>query len=377
MTFFASGCNIAPTSGPSSRAIGKIATSKVHDGRIELIGVTDLVARRLAERAKPLLFSDTLGDGLPAGTIIERGDAIAISIWEAPPAVLFGAGGGDPRMTSSNSTARGTTIPEQVVDNDGRVIVPFVGALLVAGLSTKQVQQRVAERLAGKAHQPQVLVQLTRNANTTVTVVGDVASTTHVPLSPRGERLLDILASVGGTRQPVNKATIQITRGALTTSMPLDRVIRDPRQNIRLQAGDVVTALSQPYSFTALGATGRNEEIQFEGTGLTLSQALGRMSGLQDSRANAKGVFVFRFEDPANLTPEQLAKVTLTADGKAPIIYQINLRDPQSLFVVQTFPMRDKDVVYVANAPIADIQKLVNVIYSSILPAATVAAVLP
>jgi polysaccharide export outer membrane protein len=372
-----SGCSMVPTSGPSSRAISKLATSDIGDKRVEVVNVDDEVARRLVAHAQPRLFSDVLGDGSPVGTIIGRGDGLAVSIWEAPPAVLFGPGGGDPRATSSSSTARGTTLPEQMVDNDGRIVVPFVGALTVAGKSPKQVEQQIVTRLSGKAHQPQVLVQLTRNTNTTVTVVGDVANTTHVPLTPRGERLLDILASAGGTRQPVGKSTIQITRGTEIASLPLELVIRDPRQNIRLQAGDVVTALFQPYSFTALGATGRNEEVPFEATGLTLSQALGRVAGLQDARANAKGVFVFRFEDPAHLSAEQRSNVQLTPDGKAPIIYQIDLRDPRNMFVSQNFPMRDKDILYIANAPLADIQKFVNVIYSSILPAATAATVIP
>lgn len=373
----ATGCSLVPASGPSSRAISKVAKGKVGDARVEVIDVNDEVARRLVAHAQPRLFSDTLGDGLPAGTIIERGDGVAVSIWEAPPAVLFGSASGDPRTTSSSSTSRGTTLPEQMVDNEGRIVVPFVGSLTVAGMSPKQVESQISTRLVGKAHQPQVLVQLTHNANTTVTVVGEVANTAHVPLTPRGERLLDILASAGGTRQPVGKSTIQITRGTEIASLPLELVIRDPRQNIRLQAGDVVTALFQPYSFTALGATGRNEEIQFEATGLTLSQALGRVGGLQDARANAKGVFVFRFEDPAHLSAEQRSNVQLTPDGKAPIIYQIDLHDPRNIFVSQNFPMRDKDVLYIANAPLADIQKFVNVIYSSILPAATAATVIP
>ena len=60
----------------------------------------------------------------------------------------------------------------------------------------------------------------------------------------------------------------------------------------RLQPGDVVTALFQPYSFTALGATGRVDEINFETQGITLAQALARANGLIDQRSNAKGVFV-------------------------------------------------------------------------------------
>ena len=159
--------------------------------------------------------------------------------------------------------------------------------------------------------------------------------------------------------------------------MALDAVIRDPRQNIRLRSGDVVTALYQPYSFTALGATGRNEEIPFEASGLTLSQALGRAQGLQDARANAKGVFIFRFEPASALAGEPGVLLQPLPNGTIPVIYRIDLRDPRTLFVAQIFPIRDKDILYVSNAPIADIQKFVNVIYSSVLPIATAATVLP
>lgn len=72
---------------------------------------------------------------------------------------------------------------------------------------------------------------------------------------------------------------IQVTRGDIVALEPLDTVIRDPRQNVPLKAGDVVTALFQPYSFTAFGATGKNEEINFEAQGITLAQALARAGG--------------------------------------------------------------------------------------------------
>lgn len=371
------GCGLAPLSGPTSQAIKAADQANFDQSSIAVVDVSSELARRLVQGTHRSTFSEVLSDGLPAGTVIGKGDVLDISIWEAPPATLFGSGGGDSRVTSSGSTARGTSIPEQVVDDDGRIMIPFVGSMEVTGRTPKQIEQRIVASLAGKAHQAQALVRVSGNSNRTVTVVGEVTNSSRVPLSPRGERLLDVLASVGGTRQPVVKMTIQITRDTLLTSMPLEAVIRDPRQNIRLQPGDVVTALFQPYSFTALGATGRNEEIQFEATGLTLAQALGRASGLQDARANAKGVFIFRFEDPAMLSGEPVAAGQLTPDGKIPVIYRINLRDPRSIFVAQSFPIRDRDVLYVTNAPIADVQKFVNVIYSSILPVATAATVAP
>jgi polysaccharide export outer membrane protein len=153
--------------------------------------------------------------------------------------------------------------------------------------------------------------------------------------------------------------------------MPLESVIRDPRQNVILQPDDVMTVLFQPYSFVALGATNRNEEVPFEATGVTLAQAMGRVAGLQDARADVKGVFLFRLEDPAVLTPEERTSARTTPDGKVPVIYRINLKDPATFFVAQSFPIRDKDVLYVSNAPLADFQKFVNVIYSTLLPVAT------
>lgn len=154
--------------------------------------------------------------------------------------------------------------------------------------------------------------------------------------------------------------------------MPLDQVIADPRQNIMLQTGDVVTALFQPFSFTTLGATGRNEELPFEASGITLAQALGRVGGLQDQRADPKGVFIFRFEDPMALGFTSLEGVATTPEGKVPVIYRINLKDPQTFFVAQSFPMRNKDVVYASNAPLADIQKFVAIISSVVFPIVSV-----
>ena len=130
---------------------------------------------------------------------------------------------------------------------------------------------------------------MTHNYSSNATVVGEVNTSTRVPLVPGNERLLDAIAAAAGVRQPVNKMTIQITRDENVYSLPLETIIRDPKQNVPLLPGDVVTALFQPYSFTALGATGKNEEVNFETQGITLAQALARSGGLIDSRSNARG----------------------------------------------------------------------------------------
>nr|ART37698.1 E74 [uncultured bacterium] len=374
-----SGCAIMSSSGPSARSVNRAEQGHlVNDANIKVIDVTDVVVRDIIANTHEFLFSEDLGEGRPIGSVIGQGDVLDIAIWEAPPATLFGSSGSDVRLgsTSSGALARGTPLPEQMVDSDGQITIPFIGRVRAAGRTPQEIAQTIVSRLTGKAHQPQAIVRLSRNAAANVTVVGEVANSARVPLTSRGERVLDILATAGGVRQPVGKMTIQITRGMKVSSLPLERVIRDPRQNVRLEPDDVMTLLYQPYSFTALGAIGRNDELPFEATGLTLVQALGRISGLQDSRANVKGVFVFRYEDPSALAPAIRATARLTPDGKVPVIYRINMKDPSTFFVAQSFPIRNKDVLYVSNAPLADIQKFVNVIYSTFLPIATTAPAL-
>jgi polysaccharide biosynthesis/export protein len=356
-----------PTSGPSREQVIEAKGGRP-DFPIQVVDLTDVVARRLLANQKRSLFSDTLVNKSAISYNIGPGDVVEVSIWEAPPAALFGATALDPR--GGTATTRVTAFPEQMVSKEGTINIPFAGAVPAGGKSLQQIETEIVRRLTGKANQPQVLVRVIRNATSNVTVVGEVASSTRMPLTARGERLLDALAAAGGVRQPVGKMTLQVTRDNQVQALALDIIIRDPKQNILLQPGDVVTALFQPLSFTVLGATGRNEEINFEAQGITLAQALARAGGLQDFRADARAVFVFRFEDSKAL--DWATPLNTTPEGKVPVIYRVNLLDPASFFVAQSFPVDNKDVLYVSNAPAAELQKFMNILYSGIFSVTTV-----
>jgi polysaccharide export outer membrane protein len=334
---------------------------------MQLVDLTDAVARKVIAKKSAILFSETFGTVPIQSQRIGAGDVLEVSIWEAPPGTLFNSAPVDPRLGAL--TSRAMTMPEQVVSQEGFITVPFAGPVRAVGRSLPEIEGDIARQLAGKANQPQVLVRLIRNVSAKVTVVGEVNNSTLLPLTARGERLLDAIAAAGGVKQPVNKTTIQMTRGRNVFSLPLETIIRDPQQNVPLHPGDVVTALYQPLSFTALGATGKNEEINFEAQGITLAQALARAGGLLDARADAKGVFLFRFEPLEMMTwPRQPVLVTL--DGKVPVIYRLDLTNPSSFFVAQNFPVDNKDLLYVSNASGAELQKFLNLVFSVIYPIA-------
>lgn len=360
----ATGCTSFGASGPSSRAVLGSDQRSLANAQISVVELTDDVARLVITNSGKASFSDAFGETTPQGALIGAGDVLEVMLWEAPPAVLFGnlsAG----VLSRAPTTSQGLSLPGQVVDENGLISVPFAGSIVAAGRTPAQIEREIVVRLKGKAHLPQAAVRLVSNQATNVTVVGDVPNSGRIPLSPKGERLLDVLAAAGGAKQAVSKTVVQVTRGNRVTSMPLEAVIGDPRQNIVVQPDDIVTVSFQPYSFIAFGATGSNNELPFEATGINLAQAMGRVGGLRDDRADIRGVFIFRLEDPAALAGKLPENARLTPDGKLPVIYRLDLKDPGSLFVAQSFPMRNRDVLYVSDAPLADVQKFMNMVSSA------------
>ena len=363
------GCGTTPWL-PSSGPLRSQVADEGQRGGALLVEVTEAAARQLLAGQRRLMFSEVMANDTALSYVVGKGDVLEISIWEAPPALLFSNALLDTRGVAAGVT-RAALFPEQTIASTGTITVPFAGTLRADGMTLQQIEAAIAERLKGKANQPQVIVRLARNASSSVTVVGEVSRSSLVPLTPRGERLLDALAEAGGVRQPVGKMSVQVTRGDLVASLPLETIIRDPRQNIQLRPGDVITALHQPFSLTVLGATGKNEELNFEAQGITLAQALARAGGLQDARADSSGMFIFRLEDPA-VFAHQTAPLPLDADGRVPVIYRVDLKNPATFFVAQRFPMRDRDVVYVANADAAELQKFLNLLSSIVYPIDTV-----
>lgn len=358
--------------GPNAASVETTASSAVPLRGIEVVKVDYALAHAVEQHQQDARFSSLDAGPSHPDHVAAPGDTLAVFLWEAPPAMLFtqqsvaGAGTG--------VTLGGTgmiSLPVQTVDNAGNIVVPFAGNVHVAGHTLQDIGQTVVARLRGMANQPQAMVELAANNTQNITVVGDVAHSMEVPLDPGGVTLLRAIALAGGVNKPISKVSIQLSREGRVMTMPLQTVLRDPRQNIPLRAGDVVTALYQPSSFTVLGAVGKNAEVDFEASGISLAQAIARTGGLDDNRANPSGVFVFRFVAPDSLPG---LHPTHVVDGRVPVIFEFNLRDPGVFFAAQTFPVRNHDLLYVSDSPQADMQKVLNVVGAIVYPFSTLNA---
>lgn len=367
------GCTSLGAAGPSAGQIERIDGSNYAGGQIALVDLDPASRQRIAAFERSLGLAERLGVDSATAWLIGPGDTLDIALWEAPPAVLFGSGGVIPGIDAG---AQNRTVVQQMVDAAGTITVPFAGAIAVGGRTPAEVERMIVARLQGRANDPQVSVRLALNDSRNVTVLGEVAASRRVPLGPRGERLLDIIASAGGTRAPVHQTTVQVSRAGTSATMPLEAIIADPAQNIRMRPEDVVTVLHQPYSFIALGAVARSAEIPFEGRGISLAQALARVGGLRDDKASIRGVFVFRLEDPAAVDAAQRAAVPATEDGRVPVVYRLDLADARGFFVAQDFMIRDQDVIYVSTAPGAELREFLATVTSLAFSAVAIGNVL-
>ena len=346
------GCSTLPTAGPTT---GEVVDQAVKDDqpRFDVVDVDDNVVSTLLAQPAESLRTRFQKYGKPPDPKIGIGDTITVTIWEAAAGGLFGAG----ITTGVSPGSRSVTIPDQVVARDGAISVPFADRIPVAGKSPLEVQRIIEQRLAEKAIEPQVLVSVTKSITNSATVSGEVVTGARVPLSINGDRLLDVIALAGGAKAPVYDTFVRLSRGGVTATIPMEKLVSDPAENIYAWPGDTLTLIQVPQTFSVFGATGQNMQVSFGAKEITLAQALAKAGGLQDLRADPAGVFLFRFEPPDVVGALKAAPLAIGPGGSSPVVYRLDLSDANSYFFAQRFPVEDKDVIYVANARLNELQK--------------------
>src|SRR5690606_21193794 len=188
----------------------------------------------------------------------------------------------------------------------------------------------------------------------------------------RGLKLMEAIALAGGTREATYETVATITRGNHSGTVRLDEVVSLPSNNIWLAPGDNVLVLHKPRTYSAFGAVKTSGLIPFKSESVSLAEALAQVGGLIDTRADAGGVFLLRLEDRLLAqwlveTGQGVGNPDAYAPGGTPVIYRLDFKNPQAFFTAQGFRMRDKDVLYVATHPTAELGKFLSTIVSPLL----------
>jgi polysaccharide export outer membrane protein len=284
-----------------------------------------------------------ISDSGAAPVIIGAGDILQIS-------VVTTSDSGFLDLTNSTLSPISTTaLPDQEVGSGGMVNVPPVGRVRAAGQTVQAFEQLLERRLGEILVDPSVVVRLAERRSARVSVLGDVADPGTIPIDQTNRRLIEMVALAGGPIGRAEDLRVSLSRGDRTSQARLDEIYENPRLNVLVQPGDVISVERPQHRITFLGANGDNATIRFDDPFLTLADALGRAGGLENRRADRKGVFIYR-----TLHREEAAKLGINVLGfqsaKVPAIFNLDVSKPQSLFAAKDFVMAPDDLIYVADS---------------------------
>ncbi len=376
-----SGCSTLPHSGPDNRAIESqasvyLAAQKQEQAPYALVDLTPNVLAFF-----PLESRKSLSSGFgpsrkgPPALPLGVGDVVSITLFESAAGGLF--------IPADAGSRPGNfiTLPNQTVDTRGLINVPYAGSIRAAGRLPEEIRADIEQRLADRAIEPQVVINLVQSRSSQISVLGDVNSAAKIEINPSGERVLDAISAAGGLSAPGREVYVTLQRGSTTATVPFEELLSNPRENIFLYPGDVVYVNRERRTYLAFGASGLSGRVDFDESNLTLAEALGKVGGLLDSRADAAQIFLYRLVDTATLARMgvQVEGNAGKAGGQYPVIFRLNLRKPDGLFLAQKFAMHDKDILYVSNSDSTEVTKflaVVNSVTSGVAGPATDAALI-
>ncbi|RYD20314.1 MAG: polysaccharide export protein, partial [Lysobacteraceae bacterium] len=352
------GCASLPASGPTASELLRGTKPDQNTIGMQVVDIDSSLITRISEadaykQAGSLTLAFLARDG--RADVVGPGDQLDVSVFEVG-AALFGGS----RMNGDafDPSAQAQRFPVIVVDRSGSIRLPYAGTIEVAGHTPEEIGELIEQRYRGKSQSPQVVVAIKSNLSNTVYVTGDVRRPGRVELSLQGERLLDAIGIAGGTVAQTQDMVVRVTRDGRQIEQRLDNVRAASPEDLVLVPGDRIELLRKPQTYVVLGAANRPAQVSFDQSNLTLAEAVGRAGGPNDTAANPRAVFLFRYASDAAAGNVNAAAVAGSSQPK-PTIYRLNLLEPSSYFLAQQFAMRDKDVLYVSNAGINRTAKFV------------------
>lgn len=350
-----SGCSLIPTSGPAGYEV-RSGSKNVDTLPYALVKLKRQIVATLARNA-PRLPAGMTTRTVPREIRFGVGDIVGVTIFEATSGGLF--------IPAEASVRPGNfvTFPNQAVDHDGNISIPYGGVIRAKGRTAPEVQKAIVEAIKNRAIDPQAVVTLVDQRTSLISVLGDVNAAARFPANAEGERVLDAIARAGGPRSQGFDSWVMLERGGRRETVPFGALVYEPSNNVYVHPNDTIYLYREPQTFVAFGAvggpSGPQGQFNFDAWRISLAEAVAKANGLSQALADPASVFVYRGE--TREVAEQLGIDCSRFEGPIiPIIYNANFRDPAGFFLATTFQMRNKDVLYISNATSVEIAKVLD-----------------
>lgn len=296
--------------------------------------------------------------GIGGGSLlIQPGDMLNVVVWDSQQNSLLTSG------AQKTVDIKGLT-----VSSEGMIYIPYLDGVKISGMTSEQARRTIQTRMEPIVPSAQVQVFVVPGNNNTADLVGGVAKPGRVLLADRGMSMLSLLSEGGGVPPALRNPIVQLQRGGHTYSMPASEIYDNPSYNITVRGGDRVMVQADDRYFLALGAAGKEQLAYFTKDNITALDAISLIGGVNDNRADLKGVMVLR----------QYASSALRNDGSGPsktqMVFTFDLISVDGLFAASNFKINPKDVVLATESAVPVGQMLLGMINTSLVVRARAAA---
>jgi len=291
----------------------------------------------------------TAGGGGPTN-VIRAGDVIDLAIWDSQENSLL-----------APPNAKSTLMKGLIVAPGGSIFVPYVGDVVINGLTpmaARQVVQREIERIAPSA---QVQLEMVAGESNTADLVRGVIHPGPVQLPSRNFTILSLIAKGGGIDTRLRNPLVRLIRGGQTYEIRAEDLFADASRNIAMRGGDKVIVDEDRRYFVTAGATG-DGIVEFDREHITAMEALSMSGGLNESRADPQGILILRDYPASAVRPDGVGGPQLPQ-----VVFTVDLTSADGLFAAREFEVNPGDLVMVTESQMVTVAQVIELAATGLL----------